>query len=184
MMPATIVARTAPTAPVATARIAIAPVAAASVTAAAPAIGLAERSAVIPVIVATGMIVVGRSHRSVVARRTALSIVVARARHVAGTRVTEVAFAARAPIAAGACVRVEIENPSFGRHPLDAVVRAAIVVGPGLGIGKPPGMGGADIGKYAVQRFAVRHALRRSRRDERERQGNQSQETAENHGVF
>src|SRR5690348_10454586 len=100
MMPATIVARTAPTAPVATARIAIAPVAGASVTATASAIGLAERSAVIPVIVATGMIVVGRSHRAVVARRTsltiviarrtALSIVVARARHIAGTRVTEV----------------------------------------------------------------------------------------------
>src|SRR3569832_2989042 len=55
-------------------------------------------------------------------------------------------------IASAARIGIEIEDAALGRHPLDAVMRAAVIGGERLRVGQPSRMLRADFRKDAVQR--------------------------------
>src|SRR6478736_4930019 len=70
---------------------------------------------------------------------------------VAWAKIARVAQAVRTPIESGSRVGIEIKNAPIRRHPLDAVARAAVFVGPGLRVREPAGMLRTDIGKDAIE---------------------------------
>jgi hypothetical protein len=98
---------------------------------------------------------------------------------VAATAPLPAIVAAIVPIPAAACIGIKIENAPFGCHPLDAVVRAAVIVDERLGIGKAPGMRRANLRQDAVQRFA-----RECRRTEHQQYGENKKKKPGTHSGF
>ncbi len=87
----------------------------------------------------------------------AIVISIAAARMTAAPLAAIVAAAASAGVAAGARIGIEIKNAALRRHPFDPVMRTALGIGPGLGVGEPAGMLGTNFGQDAVERAPRGH---------------------------
>jgi hypothetical protein len=92
--------------------------------------------------------------------------------------------AARVRPAPTAAVSVEIDDAALGGHPLDPVMRVAVLAHERLGVRQASGMMGADLRQDSVKRLPAAPALRQGGRSKRHQRQDKPKDNAGFHGAF